>query len=63
MPQTPRTKSPQAENREPSEKLDEIKALPDEQKKHDYYYDDAHGYLDYDPASDEDENDQKEKSE
>ena len=38
-----------------SEKRDERNAWRDEQKKHDYYYDDAHGYEHFDPAAEEED--------
>ena len=37
---------------DPSEKRDERHAWRDEQEKHAYYYDDAHGYETYQPEDD-----------
>lgn len=52
MPDPPIEKTP---NESVSEKRDERDAWRKEQEKHDYYYDDAHGYQAYDPEKDDDE--------
>ena len=36
-----------------TEKRDERNAWSDEQNKHDYYYDDSHGYETYEPDEDD----------
>jgi hypothetical protein len=47
--------------KEKSDRNNQKKDAPEEgtwgedQKKHDYYYDDSHGYEVYDPATDDDE--------
>ena len=47
---------PEVKDQSITEKRDERNAWVEEQKKHDYYYDDAHGYEHYSPeAEDEDE--------
>lgn len=41
----------------PKEKKDKD-TWADDQQKHEYYYDDSHGYEDFDPEGDEDESDE-----
>ena len=55
MPKTPKTSQPEAEREPVSEKRDEQRAWAEDQKKHEYYYDDAHGYETYDPQEDDDD--------
>ena len=55
MPRIPKIRTQVDEAQVPTEKIDEIAAWTDEQKKHEYYYDDAHGYEQFDPDSDDDE--------
>lgn len=55
MSQEPKSPDTPQANEPLSEKRDERNAWRDEQKKHDYYYDDAHGYEHYNPDSDEDD--------
>ena len=52
MPETPK---PDLEDDELSEKADEQSAWAEDQKKHEYYYDDAHGYEAYKKDEDPDE--------
>jgi hypothetical protein len=52
MPEIPKT---DCEDEELSEKRDEASAWAEDQKKHEYYYDDAHGYEKFDPEKDENE--------
>ena len=55
MSQPPKHDPPPNSPNEPvSEKRDERNAWRDEQEKHAYYYDDAHGYQEYDPDKDDD---------
>ena len=51
MPEKPKEK-PVSEN---DEAADEQASWSEDQKKHEYYYDDAHGYEKYDPECDEDD--------
>lgn len=53
MPETPKEK-PLCDPDDPneSEKDDSWEA---DQKKHDYYYDDSHGYKEYDPELDDED--------
>ena len=52
MPEKPK---PDCEDKESSEKCDEQSSWVKDQKKHEYYYDDAHGYEIYN-ADEEQEN-------
>lgn len=54
MPKTPKEKQ---ENEETSEKGDEQKVWAEDQKKHEYYYDDAHGYKNYNSEKADEEED------
>jgi len=55
MPQLPKDK-PEAE---PSENdVDHEASWGEDQKKHEYYYDDAHGYETYDPGADDEISDE-----
>ena len=52
MPETPKEK-PQCDPVEPEE-LEKVDSWKTDQKKHDYYYDDSHGYEIYTPENDDD---------
>ncbi len=54
MPKTP-NKKPVCDQVELHETKDDDSSWEADQVKHDYYYDDSHGYEEYDPADDEDE--------
>ena len=57
MPETPKKKSGVEETQD--EDLD-ISTWEEDQKRREYYYDDAHGYEEYDPeADDEPEGDER----
>jgi hypothetical protein len=57
MPKTPKEDDKETET---SEKTAEKDAWADDQKKHSYYYDDAHGYEKYvdSPDDDDEKNDE-----
>lgn len=56
MADIPKTES---EDEELSEKLNEASAWAEDEKKHVYYYDDAHGYEEYDPKKDSEDKDEE----
>ena len=58
MQETTKPEKPSEPVDDPSEKRAEKNAWRDEQEKHAYYYDDAHGYETYKPDDDRPEADE-----
>lgn len=52
------TNEPESQNKLPDEKAAKRNAWAEDQEKHRYYYDDAHGYEKYEPDADDDEEDE-----